>query len=222
MPIAITVSTWSAWRRRVHASYPGSESSAPAPAWRWLWRMLALAGAVAALLRLPTAGPTSRPWLACACLLFLYLLLLEVSGWAVRREADLLKSFQAEHRRLRALLRLPDGHLLPCHTLDFPADPLTLQAHGDTQIAGGAGFTLTLASEHEELRISGNLMPDHDREMHFRIAPASLPAYHAFVQRVRMRFLARQYWLPGKHLDRGFRSMFGMGTRHRGRVGDFS
>ncbi len=222
MPVAMAASAWSAWRRRLHASYPRNEARVSVPAWRWLWRALAVTGVVASLLRLPAAEATARPWLACTCLVFLYLLLLEVANWAVQREADLLKSLQAGYRRLQALLRLPDGHLLPCHTLDFPADPLTLRTHGDADIAGGHGFTLTLGSEGEELRISGTLAPDHDREMHFRIAPASLPAYHAFVQRVRMRFLARQYWLPGKHLDRWFRSMFGMNATHRGRAGDFS
>lgn len=223
MPLVTTISTAIAWRQGLHAIHPRSEPKKRAPLLRWLWRISATCGLIAGLWRLPGADEMTRPWLAASCLVLLYSLLLETSRWAVRREADLLQSLQTNQRRMPALLRLPDGHLMPCTAVDFPADPLTLRLPEDAALdVIGHGFTLILKPESETQRLSGEASRGRDHELRFRVASESRIGYADFVRRMRTRILGPQYWLPGRQLDQWMLSLIGMTGARSQRANPFS
>lgn len=210
MPLAFAAATLSGWRRRLHRQFP-AVAATPAPAWRRIWWIALAIALPAALWRLLGADDPARPWLAAVVLGLLYAIALELSRWAVNREAALLRAMHDAQSRMPGLLRTPDRHLLPCVTQNFPADPLILRFEDDLASGPARGYALALNAQGRDHRFVGSLKPFGERAARFRIAPESLRTYAEFAREQVARITASEYWLPGRRLDRWFLSLIGRG-----------
>ena len=169
------------------------------------------------LLRFDAADPPMRPWLVFAALLATYAAVLRLAQWAVEQEVRTLRHLHAAQRRIEAVVRLPDRHLLPATTLNFPEEQLDLvfTDHAVALPANGA-YTVTLSSHHGTATVRGTAIRTDTGRLRFQPAADDLPTYQRFAASVRDDILRKRYWLPNTPPTPRWLRTLGLANQTRG------
>lgn len=181
------------------------------------WLLVAALLVAVVLLRYDAADAPMRPWLVFAALLATYAAVLQLAQWAVEQEVRTLRHLHAAQRRIEAVVRLPDRHLLPATTRNFPEEQLDLEFTDQTVALPDNGpYIVTLSTGQASATVRGTAARMAAGQLRFQPSADDLPDYQRFAASVRDGILRNRYWLPSTPPTPRWLRTLGLANQTRG------
>ena len=132
----------------------------------------------------------------------LYNLMLLGAALAVALETRQVRRNWRVDREIPAMIKLPSGRTMHCHTEDFSEGGLALVLPTDAEVEKGTTISISLFRGEREYTIPGLVVFNEGKAMRVRFDEMSMDNHRSLVAATFSRSDAWQQWLPDRKTDR--------------------